>query len=88
MVVIEAFACSIPVVTVKEKYNAAQGLVEDGIDGFVVSLEDREIAQAVWKIIEDDTTYKNMSKAAFQKSRDYDWDKALSILKNIYEARV
>jgi len=88
MVVIEAFACSIPVVTVKEKYNAAQGLVEDGIDGFVVSLEDREIAQAVWKIIEDDTSYKNMSKAAFQKSRDYDWDKALSVLKNIYEARV
>lgn len=31
MVVIEAFACGVPVVTVREKYNAAQGLVEDGV---------------------------------------------------------
>lgn len=88
MVVIEAFACRIPVVTVKEKYNAAQGLIEDEVDGFVVSLEDREIAQAVGKIIEDDTIYKNMSKAAFQKSQDYDWNKSLSNLINIYEALV
>lgn len=46
MVVIEAFACGIPVITVKEKYNAAQGLVDDGLDGFVVTLEEKEIAQA------------------------------------------
>ncbi|OPY20352.1 MAG: UDP-D-galactose:(glucosyl)lipopolysaccharide-1,6-D-galactosyltransferase [Methanomethylovorans sp. PtaU1.Bin093] len=78
MVVIEAFACGIPVITVKEKYNAAQGLVEDGLDGFVVALDEREIAQAVGKIIEDAQCRKNMSKAAFQKSEGYDWNEALS----------
>ncbi|WP_370574681.1 glycosyltransferase family 4 protein [Methanomethylovorans sp.] len=77
MVVIEAFACGVPVVTVKEKYNAAQGLVEDGVDGFVVSLEEREIAEAVGKILEGNQCCKNMSKAAFQKSKDYDWNEAL-----------
>lgn len=77
MVVIEAFACGIPVVTVKEKYNAAQGLVGDGVDGFVVALEDSEIAQAVGKIIKDNKSYKSMSKAAFEKSQDYDWNRAL-----------
>jgi glycosyltransferase involved in cell wall biosynthesis len=78
MVVIEAFACGIPVITVKEKYNAAQGLVEDGLDGFVVALDEREIAQAVGKIIEDAQCRKNMSKAAFQKSEGYDWNESLS----------
>lgn len=80
MVVIEAFACGIPVITVKEKYNAAQGLVEDGLDGFVVALEENEIAQAVGKIIADAQCRKNMSKAAFQKSEGYDWNEALSKL--------
>jgi len=80
MVVIEAFACGIPVITVKEKYNAAQGLVDDGLDGFVVTLEEKEIAQAVGKIIKDAQCRKNMSKAAFQRSKDYDWNEALSKL--------
>ncbi|WP_367344390.1 glycosyltransferase family 4 protein [Methanomethylovorans sp.] len=80
MVVLEAFASGIPVITVNEKYNAAQGLVEDGLDGFVVTLEEKEIAQAVEKIIKDTQCRENMSKAAFQKSKGYDWNVALSKL--------
>lgn len=86
MVVIEAFACGVPVVTVKERYNASQGLVEDGVDGFVVSLDAGAIAEGVIKIIEGGQCYNNMSKAAFQKATDYDWNEALLKLNNIYEA--
>lgn len=77
MVVIEAFACGVPVITVKERYNAAQGLVQDGVDGFVVALEENEIAQAVGKILEDSQCYNDMSEAAFQKAKVYDWNEAL-----------
>lgn len=77
MVVIEAFACGVPVITVKEMYNAAQGLVQDGVDGFVVALEEREIAQAVGKILEGGQCCQNMSKAAFLKAKNYDWNEAL-----------
>lgn len=86
MVVIEAFACGVPVITVNEKYNASQGLVEDGVDGFVVPLDAGSIAEAVGKILQGGQCYENMSKAAFQKATDYDWNKALLKLNNIYGA--
>ncbi|MBC7085538.1 MAG: glycosyltransferase family 4 protein [Methanomethylovorans sp.] len=86
MVVIEAFACGLPVVTVKEKYNAAQGLVENGADGFVVSLDEKEIATAIRKILEDPQYCNEMSEAAYQKSKKYDWNEVLLKLENIYEA--
>ncbi len=85
MVVIEAFACGVPVVTVREKYNAAQGLVDDGLDGFVVALRDKEIAAGIEKIMERDTKYKKLSEAAFQKAKKYDWSEAVIKLENSYE---
>ncbi len=80
MVVIEAFACGVPVVTVKEKYNAAQGLVEEGIDGFVVDLKDSEIAKGIEKIIKDEACYKKLSAMSFRKASEYDWGRIVSEL--------
>lgn len=91
MVVIEAFACGVPVVTVREKYNAAQGLVDDGTDGFVVALGDREIAAGIEKILGRAIKYKKiqeyhkLSEAAFQKAKKYDWSEAVIKLENSYE---
>ncbi|AKB73996.1 Glycosyltransferase [Methanosarcina lacustris Z-7289] len=85
MVVIEAFACGVPVVTVREKYNAAQGLVEDGVDGLVVELEEREIAKAVKKMIEKSSGNKTASEAAFNKAKKYDWDEIVENLHLVYE---
>jgi glycosyltransferase involved in cell wall biosynthesis len=80
MVVIEAFACGIPVVTVKEKYNAAQGLVEEGVDGFVVELKDSEVAQGIERIIKDEAFYEKLSAMSFRKAGEYDWEKIVSEL--------
>lgn len=85
MVVIEAFACGVPVVTVKEKYNAAQGLVSDGVDGFVVGLEARYIAKAVKIIIAKDSENRKASEAALNKAKKYDWDELLVKLEHSYE---
>jgi glycosyltransferase involved in cell wall biosynthesis len=85
MVVIEAFACGVPVVTVKEKYNAAQGLAENEIDGLVVELDEREIAKGIERLIVDDSNYKKMSEAALQKAKKYEWDEILEKLENYYE---
>ena len=84
MVVIEAFACGVPVVTVKEKYNAAQGLVEDGVDGLVVELEEREIAKAVGKMIENDGGYMEMTVYAVEKAGKYEWDMIIEKLLLVY----
>ncbi|AAM04607.1 TPA: glycosyltransferase family 4 protein [Methanosarcina acetivorans] len=74
MVVIEAFACGVPVVTVREKYNAAQGLVEDGVEGFVVRLEGKEIAKAVEKILQIENNYTEIASHTIKKAENFDWD--------------
>lgn len=73
MVVIEAFACGVPVLTVKEKYNAAQSLVENGVNGFVTQLEPEEIAWGIRKILENKTFHKKVSEASLDKGEKYDW---------------
>ena len=85
MVVIEAFACGVPVVTVREKYNAAQGLVEDGVDGLVVGLGEREIAEAVEKLSEKNSGNRKASEAAFNKAKKYDWDEIVENINVVYE---
>jgi len=80
MVVIEAFACGVPVVTVNEKYNAAQSLVEDGVGGFIVGLEDREIAESIKKVIKEEASYSKFSAMVLRKAREYDWEKIVSEL--------
>ncbi|AKB19743.1 Glycosyltransferase [Methanosarcina sp. WWM596] len=85
MVLIEAFACGVPVVTVKQKYNAAQGLVEDGVDGLVVDLEERAIAKAVKKMIEKNSGNRKASEAAFNKAKKYDWDEIVENIHSVYE---
>lgn len=85
MVVIEAFACGVPVITVKEKYNAAQGLVEDGVDGFVVELEEREISKAVEKIIKKGSQNRKISETAFNKAKKYSWSGIVKDTLLVYE---
>lgn len=73
MVVIEAFACRVPVVTVRERYNAAQGLIEDSC-GIVVELGEKEIAEGVGKILENGNYYEEMAASASKRAGKYEWD--------------
>jgi glycosyltransferase involved in cell wall biosynthesis len=78
MAVIEAFACGVPVVTVKERYNAAQELVDDGMDGFVVKLDADEIRVGIKKIIQEDIDYKEVVERVFCKAKKYDWNEVVT----------
>lgn len=85
MVVIEAFACGVPVVTVRAKYNAAQGLVENGVDGLVVEPEDREIAKAIQKIIRRSSDYERSQKPHFRRAKDYNWEEIVENITSVYK---
>ena len=85
MVVIEAFACGVPVVTMRERYNAAQGLVDDGVDGFVVELGDREIAKGIEKVIKEEASHKRFSSMCLHKAAEYNWDGIVEKICSVYE---
>jgi len=84
IVVLEAFSCGIPVVTVSSPRNAAIELVDDDT-GFIVNPDARELGESIYKLITDDILRKKMSLSAISKAQEYDWDKITGQLLDIYK---
>lgn len=84
IVVIEAFACGIPVITVKHERNAAYQLVNKET-GIVINLDVYELGDAIYRIITNDNLQENMSKSAMTVAQEYDWDGVVDKLICIYK---
>ncbi len=81
IVVIEANACGIPVVTVNHKDNAARDLIEEGKNGFVCQLDEKEIAKNIMKGIKN----RNRIKQTCTNSvKLYDWDNIMKKFEEVY----
>jgi len=87
IVVLEAFACGVPVVTVKSPQNAAYELVSEET-GFIVDLNVRELSDSIYKIITSDKLNKKFSGAAVRTAQEYDWDKMTIQLLDIYNGSI
>ena len=84
IVVLEAFACGIPVVTIKSSRNAAIELIDDRT-GFIVNPDARELCESIYRLITDDVLRNEMSLSAISKAQEYDWDKITEQLLVIYK---
>jgi len=87
IVILEAFACGVPVVTVRSPRNAANELVNKDV-GFVVDMDMREIGDSIYKIVSDSTLHKKMSISAIGLTQEYDWDKKTIQLFDIYNGLI
>lgn len=84
MVVTEAFACGVPVVTVRKERNAASELVSEDT-GLVVDLDACEISHAIQILMDrTDDKRKEMSQYVIDKAGSYDWDEITKQLINFY----
>ena len=82
MVVIEANACGIPVVTVDHHMNAAVDLVIDGVNGFKTKLETEDMSDKIIKSIESQNEFKDK---CIEMSRNYDWEIIVESLEKVYK---
>lgn len=46
----------------------------DGVEGFVVRLEGKEIAKAVEKILQIENNYTEIASHTIKKAENFDWD--------------
>jgi glycosyltransferase involved in cell wall biosynthesis len=83
LVVIEANACGIPVITIDHKDNAAKDLIEEGKNGFVCQLNEEEIANRIIRILENSSGRK-MKEACKDLSKKYNWDKIVDEIEGVY----
>lgn len=87
MVVIEAFACGIPVITTNDKHNATSELISEET-GFVVDLDIYKLGDTIYKLVTNDTLQRYMSECVMKVAQKYDWDDIVDKLNIIYEGEV
>jgi len=83
IVVIEANACGIPVITISHKDNAARDLIEKERNGFICQLNEEEIAQRIIRILINSSGLK-MKKVCMDLAKKYDWDKIVDEIEGVY----
>jgi D-inositol-3-phosphate glycosyltransferase len=84
MVALEAMACGTPVVA--SHIGGLAYLVQDGITGFTVPVDDPvELANRLSSLIQDPNLRDRMGKQAVQVAQDYAWDKIASKLVAVYD---
>lgn len=68
MVALEAVACGLPVVAWRDR--ALEGVIENGVNGFVVETEEAFVS-AIHRLLHDDVLFHAMQRAANQKSQAF-----------------
>lgn len=84
IVVIEAMACSLPVIVTNTKYNASKELIDDNKNGFIVKNNPKALALAIKKLLKDKKLREETSKEAGKKAKQFDWNKITENLERYY----
>ncbi len=86
IVVIEAYACGVPVITVRTRQNASSELIEG--TGFTVNPDSMELCKAIRTLINDSGIHQKMSESALIKAKEFNWDNIVKQLSCLYEETI
>lgn len=81
IVVLEANACGLPVVTVSHPKNAAADLINDGKNGFLCKLNEEDMAQKVTMALE---ARQDIFQGCIGYAREYDWGRITDMVESVY----
>ncbi|MDI3549598.1 MAG: L-malate glycosyltransferase [Methanobacterium sp.] len=82
IVVLEANACGIPVVTVNNPHNAAVDLIDQGKNGFIAEAYENDLKD---KIINAILAKGTMKEYCMEYAKKYDWDVIIKNLEKYYQ---
>lgn len=82
MVVLEAMACGLPVITTNHPMNAAADLISH--NGFKGDLSEEFIADKIGKLLANPDIRRDMSASSIRYAHEYDWDNITRMLEKTY----
>jgi len=88
IVVVEANACGLPAIVIKNKWNAANELVTDQENGFVVENTAEALAFKIIELLENEELRSAMSARAREFASDFAWQKLAKKLEQYYLRKI
>ncbi|MCK5660059.1 MAG: glycosyltransferase family 4 protein [Methanosarcinales archaeon] len=85
MVVVEAFACGLPVIGVNDKDNAVSELIDNNINGCMVPLSAEGMADRIIEMMDNTQLRTMMSSNAIDTAAKYTWDALTDEIEHVYE---
>lgn len=82
IVVLEANACGLPVVTVNHRGNAACDFITNDENGYICELSEDEVAA---KILRGLNERENMGRKCIECAKWYDWDRIVNSIEGFYK---
>ena len=83
IVVVEANACGIPVITISHRQNAARDLVTDGYNGFVCEMSEEDMAEKIRLALDPAQDWGTRCR---DSASAYDWNAIVDSLEQVYKA--
>ena len=84
LVVLEANACGIPVVTIEHPSNAAQDLVTNGKNGYICKPSEEDLAEKLEMVLASGDDWEGRCKESASR---YDWNAIVDSIEQFYQAR-
>lgn len=84
MVVLEAMASGLPVLTVKDKVFAE--FIQNGVDGFMVEKKESVFAKKLTEILDDEELRKKISKNAREKAEKFSLEEIAKKFEKLYKS--
>ena len=85
IIVLEANACGLPVITINHRDNAAKDLIKDNFNGFLVNLSVEDIYRKVKEILGDKNNLSQISINSKKSVIKYDWNKITENIEKYYK---
>lgn len=85
IIVIEANACGLPVITVKHKRNASADLIKNYDNGFVCKMSEVYIAGKIVTLLKNSKLMAKMSRNSIKRAKSYDIKSTINKLEEIYK---
>ena len=84
IVVIEANACGIPVITTNHKDNASKDLIEEGNNGYICRLNENNISRKISNLLQKDSNNQTKQNC-INSVKKYDWKNIVKKIEEVYK---
>ena len=85
IVVPEANACGLSVITFNHKDNATTGLIQEGANGFVCQPNEHDLARCISLVLSADPDEK-LRESCIDSARRFDWNRIIGEIEEVYVA--